>query len=588
MPDNNQDFDVNALGTPQGVLNMLGKYLPNVMQGNKETSDLISSSMGALNSMKSADPEMALYAAMLRPTKSGSFGESLGNAGESYYGALNQAKNFDLEKMNKMIALQQAKQNLSMAPIDMLTKVTPFAQQAAMANQYTQVYGGGAGSGSGAGSSGSQPAPNTTGTPTAGASAPSGATGASSSAAPQLNQAQQAAIAASPELSQAWSENQRQLQIGTQRAMVYGDNKLLEQAQKDRAELLKLLPSTKFGEATATEAGRQSANPDLVTIVDPDSGSKSQVTKQQYLQLVEEARASGKQPPMTELSPEQHKRQEALGTSSVNPEMVTIIDPVSKRETQITKQQYVKMQQDAQASGGAMPITKLSAEELEKEKANIANDAALVKDFQGSAYKHGQDVSQDNAKLMKLAQIYKTYEPGRWAEDKAELIGKAVSLGLVDARSAAGMQQADFDAALKFSLDEALGKAAQNGASRAPATILNNVQKTVASPTIAPSAARDVIAYALANNEFKGKMYDSYDHDKKPNVLGHIQKFNRENDFTDYLNNAYSKLGTFKGMALPPPEDRTHGVQYPTPEGALYWDQSRSLWTNKKPPKIQE
>lgn len=245
------------------IMRQIPEAYKGVMASNKETGDFVKSQMGALGAMKGVDPEIALYSGLLKPTKSGSFGESLGNAGEGYYGALNQQKTFDLEKMNKLLSLQQAKQNLAGQQLEMSMKMLPLAQQQAGIEAVRSIYGnqappataGAAGAApAGAGAPAAPPVGVGGPPPTGTGSSVQPISGAGTTATAQPAPATTQAAGLPADYAQALADAKKNREIALRKAMITGDNAGVAKADEEINKLVLAHPELK-GATAGAEAG---------------------------------------------------------------------------------------------------------------------------------------------------------------------------------------------------------------------------------------------------------------------------------------------------------------------------------------------
>lgn len=123
--------------------NLVGQIEPNMRATSNE--------MGALQDYIKTQqrdqlniPALQFAAGLLKPTKTGSFAESVGQGGEGALEALQKQRSVDLDRHTKIVELQQAKGQLLAQQTQMLL---PYAQMM----QAQSILGGGTGAGAGPG-----------------------------------------------------------------------------------------------------------------------------------------------------------------------------------------------------------------------------------------------------------------------------------------------------------------------------------------------------------------------------------------------------------------------------------------------------
>ncbi len=134
--------DPNSLGGLD-FSKLLSGALGEYVQGNEKMSGALGAFQDQIKNTQTNQanlPALAFAAGLLKPTRTGSFGESVGSAGEGAIGAMQQQRQIDFERQSKILELQAAKQQLLG---QQLSTLQPFWQQQMAGSQFDAAVGGG-------------------------------------------------------------------------------------------------------------------------------------------------------------------------------------------------------------------------------------------------------------------------------------------------------------------------------------------------------------------------------------------------------------------------------------------------------------
>lgn len=264
------DFSSPTAGLPD-VQDLLGNLIGQIQPNMKATQDQMGAMQEYIKTQQRDQlniPALQFAAGLLKPTRTGSFGESLGNAGEGALGALQKQREIDLDRQSKILELTQAKGALLAQQTQMLM---PFAQMQMVGKAFDGLGGGGVPTApGGAADPSAGPVPIPGGPPGSGAAPPvPGGAGASipDPLARYRGLFQMAAITKNPQLASAASEmlkNDPAAQAALKGATV-------------RAEHAAALPFVGAEAGAKTGAEKAAAAPyEFLEVTNPD-GSKSKV-----------------------------------------------------------------------------------------------------------------------------------------------------------------------------------------------------------------------------------------------------------------------------------------------------------------------
>ena len=200
--------------------------------------------------------------------------------------------------------------------------------------------------------------------------------------------------------------------------------------------------------------------------------------------------------------------------------------------------------------------------------------------------------------LNAIANIIERFETGRFAEQKAEIIGYLKGAGVpIDDKTASATTS--LDELVKYANTQTLGQMKQLG-NKFTNLEIGNIAKTVSGAPITPEANAEIVARALAVLDYEDNYWNDYlswKHDKEhpENLYDPFPDNNfdkkwlkeHEEDIGTFKDNHYKKIAP-KGMALPPANDMekwVDGKRYNIPGyGIRIWDaKSKTLKPEAKP-----
>lgn len=356
-------------------------------------------------------PALQFAAGLLAPTRTGSFGESVGTAAQGALGALSKQREIDLDRQSKLLQLEEAKQNLIGQQVQTLM---PFYRM----QMASSVFGG----------------DGMPGMPSMGAeAAPEGET--------------------DPTLP--YRAMYKKALMSGEKDAIPGITALMNNDPKVQAYLKR---------QTTTAEEDVKAEHNLVEVTGPDGG-KYKV-------------------PASTLLPPKAGRTAGGGASSTGA--------------------------TAAAGGGAGGATVHAAQtELPvSAKTSLESAAELAK----GATKQQSALAEEKQNLEALSHVYETYEPGAFAEPKAELVAALRGAGLnIDDSATANPEK--FQQATKYAVQQMFKKAQEltaEGGGQIKVAELTGLQKTQANPDLQPGAVKSITAQALGVNAWKTDMVNDY------------------------------------------------------------------------------
>lgn len=163
--------------------------------------------------------------------------------------------------------------------------------------------------------------------------------------------------------------------------------------------------------------------------------------------------------------------------------------------------------------------------------------------------------------LVQIGNIIKDYETNRSSEVKANIKSWANQFGLGGVLPA-GFDDMSNDQAIKTAFTQAFNQVANSQLTRAPAATLNQANRTVAVPTLAPGAAYDIIGKTVGEMDYLHDQDSAYlkhvSSGKERDPLLFANSWQEKNNFKPYAAMAFSELPFAKGMT---PEQKNKIMQ---------------------------
>jgi hypothetical protein len=206
--------------------------------------------------------------------------------------------------------------------------------------------------------------------------------------------------------------------------------------------------------------------------------------------------------------------------------------------------------------------------------------------------------------LVRLADIYSGFKPGRETAIKSEIQEWANAVGV---RLPESFNAAAYDEAMKIALTQAFGLVGENDLTRAPKASVEFSAQTVPTPKMASGAAFALIGKTLGEMDYyhaRDKAYIKQGRGMPPEEFIFDYQDKNKGKLHDSIKNAYSEIPISRGMtdpqidsikstykftprlagepsteqrtapeapAIPPPGQRESGKVYMTPGGPARW-----------------
>ena len=186
-------------------------------------------------------------------------------------------------------------------------------------------------------------------------------------------------------------------------------------------------------------------------------------------------------------------------------------------------------------------------------KFDALNNEELVKYNTQSSGKYMDDVTarmtsynKDRQSLVRLADIYSRYEPGRAAEIKAEIGQWANEFGV---KLPEKFDAAPVDEAIKLATANAINLASISQLGRAPKALLESELKTVASPKLAAGAVYSILGRTIGEMDYNNARDRAYaEAGVGTEVPKFISQFQAKERPETYIGKAFSEIPVTRGV----------------------------------------
>ena len=177
-------------------------------------------------------------------------------------------------------------------------------------------------------------------------------------------------------------------------------------------------------------------------------------------------------------------------------------------------------------------------------------------------------------RLQAIANILQTYQPGAFAEQKADIIAKLRGVG-IPVPDTATANPAAFQEFTKNATANIFNDVKGVGGGRVLATEIDQLSKANASPGLQPAAAASIIGQGTGLLDYM----DAHDKDYfawkrlHPNTVDTSEfemPWAEKNPASKYVD-AATKGVSYAGQQIPEPAKRTTGQTYMTPKGPMTW-----------------
>ncbi len=401
-------------------------------------------------------PALAFAAGLLKPTQTGSFGESVGNAGQGAIGALQQQRQIDFERQAKILELQSAKQQLLG---QQLSTLQPYWKIQQASNAFGTLLGGGAPGGAGG-------LPGAGGASVGGPGASPGGGGAISPSDPRAKYgaAMRYAIASgdknAADLITTMMNNDPDVQAAVKGGVAGAEASAkapydmkeitLPNGQKRMVPVSQIVGAVGgggggFHTGHAASGGTGAASGTLANLPIPPTGGA--------------APSVSRETPSAEPSPQSTDASPALGIPSGPSTVDTTLQSMAAK----------------QAEG-------------------------IPDSLKGLA-----DQEQN---LQGLMHVYEKYEPGKFAEQKADIVGALRGVG-IDMPATDTANPEKFEQAMKYAMQGVFKKVQEIGG-QVKVAELDGLTKTMAVPVLQPGAVQSIGAQSLGVLHWKQDMDRDY------------------------------------------------------------------------------
>lgn len=507
-------------------------------------------------------PALAFAAGLLRPTHTGSFAESVGNAGEGALGALAQQRQIDFERQSKILELQAAKQQLLG---NQLQTLLPYGQMQMGDQAFNQMYPGLGGSGSLLGGYG------TTGSPAA-----AGGSGVIASS----DGVAAGQIGGVPQVP----DNVRRY-LGLMRYGMVAHNAEALTAAK---ELMATDPSLQRDLAKATAGGKGAG--ELET-----AGARKRAEE---LNTLHPTYASGSTQPTFEFPKTSGGEKDAPGTGG-NTGHDTDLMPVTTATppapalpaaaTQSTLAPKIPQPQLDKSNGAITPVLPQASEtggyspsQLPPGAVGAAVDPILAKEQDANVKKEGEwsgksdDLDRQIQSERSLANLLKLTQSGQWGNARAEA-GAQIS----EIRRQLGMDPHIDEtkwgnpAAAQGIVKETIAAAMESMrslTSRWTQQELAQKMKTITNPDSQPETNFGILSKSLGYQERERQMIQSWPSAQQAgwkNRVAYEQNWLAKNPADVWVDSAARRIGNLRGMAVPSVDHLMPGTTYVGKNGTL-------------------
>lgn len=551
------------------VQDLLGSLIGQIQPNMKATQDQMGAMQDYIKNQQRDQlniPALQFAAGLLKPTKTGSFAESVGNAGEGALGALQKQREIDLDRQAKILELTQAKGALLAQQTQMLM---PFAQMQMVQKAFGDAGGGGPTAAPGGAA---DPSAGPVGVPGAGsmggAPAPAGGLGPiPDPLAKYRGLLQMAAITKNPQLATAAAEmmrNSPELQAALKGATV-------------KAEHAAALPFVGPEAGAKVGAEKAAGAPyDLLDVRDPATGAPGKMSVAEYLK-----RKSGMpaMPGIPKPAPV-HDAPAASGSATVEQPKTNQAGPQVDPNTAEVKS-YVP----PPPPGGGLPTIPPGSTGLPPGYDEQMKEAAKVP---AEWAQESGDLDTMKNRFRELNYLGKLTESNQWATSKSEIAShlKAIALAYDPAADVSKMdadkwgKPAETQQVIKDVTQLAMAAARAQGA-RGTNMVLQEAMLTTPQADMQPAARWTLINHGIAAIDRRQQMISDWQAAqangwKDPNVFE--QQWLKANPIDKWIQATSQKAGNFAGMPLPA---KLHiGAVYVAPKGSRHAGEL-GVWNGK-------
>ena len=219
------------------------------------------------------------------------------------------------------------------------------------------------------------------------------------------------------------------------------------------------------------------------------------------------------------------------------------------------------------AAAAANPaITKQPEFYADKQKDIAKDETKMVEQYQA------RQLSRQ--RLQTIAGILQTYQPGAFAQQKADLVAKLRGVG-VPVPDTATANPAAFQEFTKNAIANIFNDVKSVGSGRVLVSEIEGLSKANANPDLQPAAAASIVGQGIGLLDYEDKHAEDYFAWKKlhPNTVDTSEfeiPWAKQNPAGKYVD-AATKGIAYSGQQIPAAAQRTTGQTYMTPKGPMTW-----------------